>query len=184
MAITRERKSVLTAEEIAAVKLSNRLQYGEYVRYTALSRDGHTEYAVVARDGKAVSCTCPATVECRHMVAVTFEEAWIAPVVTETLGEMAQDLTEHVEDDLTSHADEYAELAEQAEAIIAAEKAAKIREGIIAVEVELIEEDARLLPFTGEPDLTTDEPDLVKCALNAPREPKMEEHFGRMILMR
>lgn len=121
----RERKSVLTAEEIAAVQLSDRVVHGEYVRYTALSRDGVTKYTAVLRDGKAVSCTCLSSVKCRHMAAAEFEEAWVGTVVVETLGEIAQDVTAHVEDDMAAHAQEYGALAVQAEAAIADERARK-----------------------------------------------------------
>lgn len=126
MTTTATRKTELTADEIAVVKLSDRRQYGEYVSYTALSRDGHTEYTVTLRNGKATNCDCPATVECRHMAAATFEEAWIAPIVRENLGELAEDVNEHAQDDLTSHAKEYAELAAQVEQEIAAEPLARV----------------------------------------------------------
>lgn len=100
--ILRARKNELTADEIASVKLSNRQKYGEYITYTALSSDGHTEYIVTLNaQGKAVGCTCPATVPCKHRAAAEFEEAWSSPVC--------------------------GELEAEAEKIIAEEKAAKAR---------------------------------------------------------
>lgn len=107
--------------DITEIKLSNRREYGEYITYTALSSDGHTEYTVTLRDGKAVGCTCPATVHnCRHARACEFEEEWTKPTTPGELvaykqeqvavaeqvapllvGELAQDLAEHMSDDLS-----------------------------------------------------------------------------------
>ena len=118
--ITRNRKHELSSEEIAAVQLSNRRTAGEYVTYTALSRDGRTDYTVTMRDGQSLGCTCPAQVKCRHMIACEFEEQWSSPVAL-------SDLPAHIDDsDLAEIADEIeAEMASGAWAILAAEKEAQ-----------------------------------------------------------
>ena len=104
------------ADDMTSVPLSNRREYGDYITYTALSSDGHTEYTVTLNSaGRATGCTCPATVKnCRHARAAEFEFAWTAPVASESavevasvastiLGEQfAQDLPAHVEDSIES----------------------------------------------------------------------------------
>lgn len=73
-------QTAITTNDIANVQLSNREQHGEYVVYTALSRDGVTKYNVTLHNGKYTGCSCPATVKCIHAKACEFEEAWSAPI--------------------------------------------------------------------------------------------------------
>jgi hypothetical protein len=99
----KELTSTQRADEIASIQLSNRQSHGEYVTYTALSSDGVTTYTVTLHNGKATGCECPHHVyraaKCKHMQAAAFEEAWGAPVV---LGEMIEDLEQHVVDSIES----------------------------------------------------------------------------------